>query len=74
MVGMNIVPDDTASPQEPRVVLLWFQDCPNHEAARVLLRELLTEVAPDTTIEDIDATEPAIAERHRFSRLADDPR
>ena len=49
-----------------RVELLWFRDCPNHHAARVMLRELLSELAPGTTIDNIDATEPAIAERHRF--------
>lgn len=63
---VDVVPHETAGPRGPRVMLLWFQDCPNHDAARVMLRELLTELAPGTTIEDIDATEPTVAERHRF--------
>lgn len=50
----------------PRVELLWFQDCPNHPAARALLGELLAELAPETTVDDIDATDPAVAQRNRF--------
>jgi hypothetical protein len=50
----------------PRVELLWFQDCPNHESARLLLEEVLAQLAPDTTIEDVDATDPGVAQRHRF--------
>ena len=50
----------------PRVELLWFHDCPNHPAARVLLAELLRELAPGTIVRETDATEPAIARRHRF--------
>ncbi len=53
-------------PPRPRVGLPWFQDCPNHPAARALLGELLGELAPGTTVEDIDATDLAVAERHRF--------
>ncbi len=53
-------------PSRPRVELLWFQDCPNHPAARVLLDELLDELAPGTAVQEIDATEPAVAQRHRF--------
>lgn len=57
----------TARPTRmPRVELLWFQDCPNHPAARALLEELIAELAPGARIEDIDATEPAVAQRHRF--------
>jgi hypothetical protein len=46
------------------VELLWFQDCPNHEAARALLYEVIDDVAPDTS--DIDATDPEVAKTHRF--------
>ncbi len=56
----------TAEPPGPRVQLLWFQDCPNHRAARALLGDLLSGLAPGTTVEEIDATDPAVAERHRF--------
>lgn len=66
MLGMSVVSRSTADPQQARVELLWFQGCGNHHAARVMLRELLSELAPGTTIDNIEATEPAIAERHRF--------
>ena len=48
------------------VELLWFSDCPNHEHARRLLAEVIGEVAPGTPVRDIDATDPAAAEAHRF--------
>jgi hypothetical protein len=48
------------------VELLWFRDCANHPAARALLEEVIAEVAPGTPISDVDATEPAVAERLRF--------
>jgi hypothetical protein len=50
----------------PIVQLIWFSDCPNHEGARTLLREVLAELAPGTSIEDIDASDPALARRLRF--------
>lgn len=50
----------------PRVELLWFQDCPNHPAARAMLRKLLDELAPGTEIHEIDATDLTVAEEHRF--------
>jgi hypothetical protein len=31
-----------------------------------MLGDLLTELAPGTTVEDTDATDPAVAEGHRF--------
>jgi hypothetical protein len=49
-----------------RVEILWFQDCPNHHAARALLREIIGEVAPSTPVDDIDATDPEVAARVRF--------
>jgi hypothetical protein len=48
------------------VELLWFADCPNHPAARVMLEEVIGEVAPGTLIRDIDATDPATAAQVRF--------
>jgi len=56
----------TTEVRKPRVELLWFGDCPNHSAARDMLRELIDRLAPGTAIDDIDATDPAVAERHRF--------
>ena len=49
-----------------RIELLWFDDCPNHEAAGTMLREVLVEqgsVAPCCRIEVLDL---ATGERVRF--------
>jgi hypothetical protein len=45
----------------PTVQLLWFADCPNHVEARQMLRDVLADLAPGTPIEDIDASDPAVA-------------
>jgi hypothetical protein len=50
-----------------RVELLWFSDCPNHPAARRLLEEVVAQVTPGTPVDDIDATDAAVAERLRFA-------
>ena len=49
-----------------KVELLWFDGCPSHEPARAMLEDVLAELAPGTPIEDIDASDPAKAERLRF--------
>ena len=46
--------------------ILWFAGCANDEPARAMLRDVVARVAPDTTIEDVDASEPEVAERLRF--------
>jgi hypothetical protein len=56
----------TTESSGPRVELLWFRDCANHPVARALLDEILGELAPGTPVDDIDATEPAVARRYRF--------
>lgn len=48
------------------VELLWFADCAIHPSARRMLEEVIAEVAPKTAIHDVDATDPAVAERVRF--------
>ena len=48
------------------VELLWFDDCTNHPAARQMLRDAIEEFAPGTHIREIDATDPAVAERVHF--------
>ena len=48
------------------VELLWFSDCANHSAARQLLRDVIDQLAPGTPIREVDATDPATAERVRF--------
>jgi hypothetical protein len=50
-----------------RVELLWFQECPNHEDARHLLREVLRENGLPDSFDDIDATDPGKAEEVRFA-------
>ncbi|MDA8202258.1 MAG: hypothetical protein M0Z49_05800 [Chloroflexi bacterium] len=49
------------------IELLWFADCPNHPAARKLLAEVVAELSPGSEIRDIEATDPAVAERLRFA-------
>jgi hypothetical protein len=49
-----------------KIEFLWFDDCPNHEAARALLLSVLQERRIDAPIEDIDATDPDKANRLRF--------
>ncbi len=55
--------DDVVS----RVEFLWFAGCPNHEVARALLDQVIAEVAPGTAVEDIDASDPAVAQAVRFA-------
>ena len=55
---------DRKSP--PRVELLWFADCPNHEAARESVRAILDEVAPEAEFTDLDASDPTLAARLHF--------
>lgn len=50
----------------PRVELLWFEDCPNHPATRALLDDILRDLAPGTSVDEIDASDLAVAQRHRF--------
>ena len=64
---MTAVSRTTTEPPRPRVELLWFHDCPNHPAARALLDELLGALAPGATVDEIDATDPAVAQRHQFT-------
>ena len=49
-----------------KIELLWFEDCPNHEAAEEMLAEILTELRvgdPIDRIEVPDLTFPC--SRHR---------
>lgn len=60
------VAGDRPPPEDPTVELLWFSDCPNHEAARRLVHTLIDQYAPGVTLRDIDAKDPALAAAHRF--------
>lgn len=48
------------------IEFLWFGDCPNHPAARALLAGVVDELAPGTPIQEVDATDPAVAAALRF--------
>lgn len=50
----------------PSIELLWFEDCPNHAAARQMLDELVPIHAPGAVVRIIDATDPTVAASHRF--------
>lgn len=57
----------TPAPQpRHRAELLWFDGCPNHDAARRPLDEAIAAVAPGTPIREIDASDPELARRLRF--------
>lgn len=47
------------------IEFLWFQECPNHQAARELLREVLQSKGMPDDFEDVDTTDAAVAERLR---------
>lgn len=49
-----------------RIEFLWFAGCANHEAARALLGEVVAEIAPGTPVEDVEASDPALADALRF--------
>jgi hypothetical protein len=48
------------------VQLLWFSDCPNRPVARRMLTDAIDRLAPGTAIEEVDASDPAVAAAHRF--------
>lgn len=48
------------------IELLWFEDCPNHPAARALLNEVVDNLSPGSEVREIDASDPSIAEQVRF--------
>lgn len=49
-----------------RIEFLYFDDCPNHVLARTLLDEVITDLAPGTTVEAVNSTDPEVAAAHRF--------
>ena len=49
-----------------KVAFLWFDDCPNHEAARRLLVSVLESKQVEADIDDINASDPEDAQRLRF--------
>ncbi len=49
-----------------KVEFLWFDDCPNHEAARELLHSVLAELGIQAMVEDVNVSDPSQADRLRF--------
>lgn len=49
-----------------KIEFLWFDDCPNHTAARRLLDEVLSDLGVDAGVEEINASDPAVAAAVRF--------
>lgn len=49
-----------------RIEILWFQDCPNHPAARALVDEVVAEFGVRADIRSIEVADDATAERLRF--------
>ncbi|MFQ5381796.1 MAG: DUF2703 domain-containing protein [Dehalococcoidia bacterium] len=50
-----------------KIEFLYFDDCPNHHAARQLLGDVLREQGVEGTIEAVAVTDSAVAERVRFA-------
>ena len=46
--------------------LLWFDDCPNHHAAEVLVREILKDFGVDAPINKIKVPDLETGEKTRF--------
>lgn len=59
MVGMQTT-------MRPHVELLRLGDCPNLEVARRLFDEVIAEVAPGTTVDDVEVSDSGVAVRLRF--------
>ncbi len=49
-----------------KVELLWFDGCPNHEAAETLLRSVLAEHSVDAAVDRIEVPDEATGIRVRF--------
>ena len=49
-----------------RIELIWFSDCPNHASTRQMLNSAVSRLAPGTPIDDVDASDPAVAASMQF--------
>lgn len=49
-----------------QIEFLWFEDCPNHDAARAMLGEVLAERGADASIADIEVPDEETGDRVRF--------
>jgi len=64
--GGPVTAASLSAAHRPSIELLWFEDCPNHAAARQMLIELVPIHAPGAVVRIIDATDPTVAASHRF--------
>jgi hypothetical protein len=51
---------------QPRVEILYFEGCPNHEPARALVEQLASELRVEPEIELVQVADPEAAVRLRF--------
>lgn len=49
-----------------KIEFLWFEGCPNHSDARHLLQDVMAERQVRQDVQEINATNPIVAEQHRF--------
>jgi len=49
-----------------KIDLLWFDDCPNHHAAEVLVREILKDFGVDAPVNKIKVPDLETGEKTRF--------
>ncbi len=49
-----------------QIQLLWFEGCPNHEATRTILHELIAARGLALTVEDLEVPDEATGDRLRF--------
>jgi hypothetical protein len=52
--------------RRPRVEILYFEGCPNHEPARALVERLARELRVEPEIELVEVADPEAAVAHRF--------
>jgi hypothetical protein len=52
--------------RQPRVEILYFEDCPNHEAARALVERVAAELRVEPEIDLVDVTDADAAAKLRF--------
>ena len=50
----------------PRVAILYFKGCPNHEPARALVERVAAELQLDPAIEFVEVVDPEAASKLRF--------
>jgi hypothetical protein len=48
------------------ITFLWFDECANHQQARQLLQEVMSERGVKGEVEEVNATSHEVAEKYRF--------